>query len=326
MSTNQNLLEKADLALSDLSGAGKGGLLNPEQSDTFIRKLIKQPSILRQIRVVSMNAPKRNINKIQFNRRILRKGVQGTALTAAQRSSPITEQIVMETDEVIAEVHIAYDVMEDNIERATAANNEAMNAGPGGLRDTILTLIAERAALDLEELALLADTGYTNSDADDQAYLSMKDGFLEIAKDDGNTVDFSGAEVNKSLFKQGMQTMPDQYLRNRAAMRHFVSVDKEIEYVDTLANRATMMGDSRLEGQQQAYAYGVPVEAVQLMPNTKGLFTHPMNLLFGIQRQVSMEYDKDIQRRVYVIVLTARIDFKIEEPDATVYYTNIKDT
>jgi hypothetical protein len=38
---------------------------------------------------------------------------------------------------------------------------------------------------------------------------------------------------------------------------------------------------------------------------------------------VSMEYDKDITARVYIIVLTARIDFQVEESDAIVEYENI---
>jgi hypothetical protein len=45
--------------------------------------------------------------------------------------------------------------------------------------------------------------------------------------------------------------------------------------------------------------------------------------LFGIQRQISLEYDKDITTRVYIIVLTARVALGIEEPEAMVTYTNI---
>jgi hypothetical protein len=49
-------------------------------------------------------------------------------------------------------------VLEDNIERASTADNAAPNTGPG-LRQTIIDLIAERAALDLEELNLLSGHG-----------------------------------------------------------------------------------------------------------------------------------------------------------------------
>jgi hypothetical protein len=36
-----------------------------------------------------------------------------------------------------------------------------------------------------------------------------------------------------------------------------------------------------------------------------------------------MEFDKDISARVYIIVLTARIAFQIEETEAIVEYENI---
>jgi hypothetical protein len=322
MSSNQSLLQKADLALSDLTA--NGGALQPEEGSRFIRKLLVQPTMIRDCRVVEMNAPQRKINKIGFGSRILRKAQSGTALTESQRSKPTTEQLTLSTDEVIAEVHLPYDVLEDNIERAGAANNEASNTGrSGGLKNTLIDLIAERAALDLEELGLKGDTTFTSADQDEQDYLSMTNGWLKIGADRGNVVDASNTKIGKSIFKKGLQTMPDQYLRNRAAMRHYVSVDNEVEYIDTLADRPTGMGDSLTEGVREARAYGSPVRSAALMPDTKGLFTNPLNLVMGIQRNVSMEYDKDISRRVYKIVLTARIAFEIEEAEALVEYQNI---
>ena len=59
------------------------------------------------------------------------------------------------------------------------------------------------------------------------------------------------------------------------------------------------------------------------MPGTTGLLTHPMNFIFGIQRQISIEVAKSITERVFIIVLTARLDFQIEEEEAVVKYSNI---
>lgn len=322
MTTNSSLLRKADLAMADLTA--NGGELSPEQGASFIRKLIKMPTLIKLCRVVEMTAPKRKINKIGFGSRILRKAVSGTALTQNQRSKPTTEQIQLDTKEQIAEVRLPYDVLEDNIERATAANNEASNAGPGGLRQTIIDLIAERAALDMEELALLADTDYTNgSDQDDEDYLSQLDGWIARGEDDGNVSDANGATISKAVFKNALKTMPTQYQRNKAALHHFVSVNNETEYRDTLADRGTALGDNMVQGAGPVYAYGSPVTPVALMPEVNGIFTDPLNLIFGIQRQVSMEYDKDITARVYIIVLTCRLDFQIEEPEAMVLTENI---
>ena len=117
--------------------------------------------------------------------------------------------------------------------------------------------------------------------------------------------------------------MPSQYQRNKAALNHFVSVNNETEYRDTLADRGTALGDQMTQGTSSAYAYGSPIVPVALMPESKGLYTDPLNLIFGIQRQVSMEFDKDITARVYIIVLTARVAVQIEETEALVAYENI---
>ena len=153
MTDNKKLIQKADWTVGDLTS--EGGLLNPEQTDEFIRKLVHvQPTILRDARVVRMNAPVRKINKIGFNTRIMAAAPSsGTALGAGLRSRPTTEQVTLTTSEVIAEVRLPYDVIEDNIERGTIDDNIASGpaAGSGisrdGIKDTIMTLIAERAAM-----------------------------------------------------------------------------------------------------------------------------------------------------------------------------------
>jgi HK97 family phage major capsid protein len=312
---NSSLIRKADLALADLTA--NGGLLQPEMSNTFIRRLLKTPTILPRARVVSMSAPQRKINTIGFGQRILRKAVSATALAPSDRAKPTTTQLTMDTDEVIAEVRLPYDVLEDNIEAAGAANNEASNTGPGGLRTTLISMIAERAALDLEELALSGDT------ASADAYLGMTEGFLKIASTSGHVVDFQDAPITKTLFKLGKFAMPKEYLRDLGSMANFVATDQQTEYVDTLANRQTPLGDTMVANGGTPGAYGSEVIGVPTLPDDVGFFVNPKNLIFGVHRQLSMEFDKDITARVYIIVLTARVGFMIENPDAIVYYENI---
>lgn len=318
---NLSLLQKADITIADLQS--NGGDLLPEQGATFIRKLIKQSTLLPQVRTVEMLAPQRKINKIQFASRILRAAVSAQAPAANERSKPVTEQIELNTKEVIAVVYIPYDVMEDNIERASVADNGAENTGPGAFRQTIIELIAERAASDLEEGLLLGDPAFSSGDAMEQAYMRLWSGYLKRANDGGNVVDVNNVTIAKEVFKQGMKALPVQYQKNIPQMKHLVSMNNEIEYRDTLANRGTGMGDSFTTGQSAAYAYASKVEGIQYMPEAVGLYTNPLNLIMGIQRRVSMEFAKDIESRVYKIVLTARVDCQVEEDEAIVYYQNI---
>lgn len=311
MASNQEIVKKADIALSDLATAGR---LSVDQTDRFIRTLIDQPTLLNSVRTVAMGTPEMKINKIGFGSRILRPAVSATALAAGDRVKPDLGSVTLNTKEVIAEVHIPYDVIEDNIERGNIA--VGADQGAGGMHQTIVDMIAERAALDLEELAIRGDTTVAATDA----YLGLMNGYLKLAS--ANVVNVAGA-FSKDAVKMAVKATPDKYLRNRAAMQHFVSVDNETEMRDAYANRATALGDSQIQGNLPLYVFGSQVRGVPLMPTANGLFTNPLNLIFGIQRNIQIEYDKDISARVFKIVLTARVALEIEEVNAVTKYTGI---
>lgn len=310
-------LQKADMLLADLSN---GGLLAVEQANTFIRNLIDQPTILRQMRTVTMNNPSMELNKIGFGKRILRAATEATALADAAvdgtsfdpstsgeyraRAKPQTSKVTLNTKEVIAEVRISYSALEDSIER-------------GNLEQTILALIAERAALDLEELIISGDTSLNTADP----YLDMMDGVLKLAS--AHTVDADGAAISPIVFNNALKALPTKYRRNRAAMRFFTSMDVEQDYRLALSTRGTALGDAIVTGQQPVPVFGVGLQGVALMPNSNVLFTDPKNLIFGIQRNIRIESEKLISEREVKIVLTARVAVAIEETDAVVKVTNL---
>ncbi len=310
-------IKKADLFLTDLSS---GGLLATAQADTFIRKLIDQPTILGQMRTVTMNTPVMELNKICFGKRILRAGTEGVALadvavdggsfdpsTSGEyraRAKPQLSKVTLTTQEVIAEVRITYSSLEDSIER-------------GNLENTILALISERAALDLEELIISGDTSLNTADP----YLDLTDGVLKLAG--AHIVDADGASVSPILFNNVLKTLPTKYRRNRAQMAFFSSMDVEQDYRLAISTRMGGLGDAILSGQQQVPVFGVPLQGVALMPQQNMLFTDPKNLIFGIQRNIRIESMKLISSREVKIVLTARVAVQVEESDAIVKVINI---
>ena len=333
MASNKQLVEKADFANADLV---TGGLLTAEQANRFFRRLINEPTMLRDVRAVEMNSPTRNINRLQFNKRILRAGTSATALDTAAlasgtafdasdeataRAKVQTSQVTLTTSEVIAEVDLPYDVIEDNIELGnigTRTDNSGADSG-GGFIDTVMELMVERTALDLEELLILGDESLGSADP----YLDLQDGVLELVRDGGNTNDQSGAAVTKTTFKDGKKTMPDQYLRNLNTMRHYISHDQETEYRDALADRATGYGDATLQGDAPLRAFGSQIVANATMPDDEGVFTNPQNIIWGLQRQIMVEWDKLIRSRVLLIVLTARVAIAVEDTAGAVIHTNL---
>jgi hypothetical protein len=307
---NKEIIKKADLALSDLATAGR---LNPDQTDRFIRVLMESPTILQNCRTVAMNTPEMKINKLGFGARILRPAVSSTALASSDRVKPTTSQVLLSTKEVIAEINLPYDVIEDNIERGNVAGS--LQQGAGGIHQTIVDMIAERAALDLEELAISGDT--TSADA----YLALQNGFLKLASANVNAA--GSTAFSKTTVKAAVKTMPPKYLRNRATMQHFVSVNNETEMRDQYGNRVGGLGDAQVQGNLPLYVYGSKVTGVPLMPGEQSLYTDPLNLIFGVQRNIQIEYFKDVRARVFVIVLTARVAFNIEETNAVVKTTGL---
>jgi hypothetical protein len=297
LSTKQ-IIEKADIAVDDL--IDHGGYLNPIQSDTFIRMLIDQPTLLNDIRVVPMNAPTMDINKIGFANRLLQAS-PGSGVALAAGSAPTTDKVSLVTKEVMAQVNIPYDVLEDNIER-------------NRMDSTIMDMITEHASLDLEELVILGD-----HDSIDP-YIATTDGVLVLATSNPLVYDTPPSQYDYTIFKDGILTMPTKYLRNRSALRFYTPHLIETEYNAQLGSRETGLGDTRLieDYATKLKSFGVPIVPVALMPDTNYIFTNPKNIILGVQRKIQIERDKDITKRLYMIVLTMRIDIQIEEVDAVV--------
>jgi hypothetical protein len=306
--SNKTLLQKADLALADL--IADGGYLQPAQAQRFMRLLINEAVVLKQATVVPMKSPKQLIEKIRFASRILRAGTEATALTLDQRAKPDLGMVELDAKLFKAEVRLSYEVLEDNIER-------------GNFRQTVMELMAERIALDMDEVVWNGDTASLDP------FLAQFNGVRKQIT--SNLVDALGQRTNKVLFRDALKDMPSEYLRNKRAMRFLTSVDSEIDYRDSLAERATVVGDRFLEQDAPVMYSGVPVMSVPVCPEnlsvglnkTEIVLTDPKNINVGIWRNIKVETDQDISAGVLIIVATLRFDTKLAEEQAAVKIQNV---
>ncbi|MCG8419636.1 MAG: phage major capsid protein [Proteobacteria bacterium] len=295
---NRSILEKAALALADLTAGG--GVLKPAQAKKFMRLLIKQSVLMKIATVVPMGSPKQQVSQIKFGSRILHPGTEGEALAAAQRSKPDLSAVELDAQLFKAHVPLSDEVLEDNIER-------------GELRQTIMELMAEAIARDMEEIAIHGDT------ASSDPFLAVLDGLLKQAT--SHIVDAAGTPITKTLLRDLLKTLPSEYLRDKKAMRFLTSVDADLDYRNTLAERATAVGDKFLEGDTPVLYSGVPVQPIPLFPENQGasndqtssLLCNPKNIHVGIWRKIKIEYARDITRGVLDIVATLRFDVKYAE-------------
>lgn len=300
--TQRDIAAKADMTVQDL--VTNGGYLQTEQVDTFLRMVKDQPTILNEARRVSMKSHTREVDKIGFSSRILHKApASGTYLADNKRSKATTGKVTLNTNKIIAEVHIDYETLEDNIER-------------GNLEQVIMEEMTKQVALDLEELVIQGDTALAATDE----YLALQDGL--IVRANTNIVKATGG-MSKANLSLGIKEMPSKYLRDRSQFRWYMSHNNETDYRDQLGNRETGLGDSLVEGFRGVYHHGVPVVPVAMMPETKAILTRPDNIIWGVWRDIMVETDKDIRSQVYIIVLTMRAGMVLEEPDAIVKMTDI---
>jgi len=313
LTDNKTLLEKADLSLQDL--LLDGGLLVPEQAARFVRILIKRAPLMGMSTVQPMKSPKAEVNKIRFGSRILHAAQSQKALPTALRSKPDLSQVELDTSLYKAEIRLGTEVLEDSIERDQLAN-------------TVMQLMSGAVARDMEEISILSDTASADPD------LNKFDGIIKQAT--SNLVNAGGTSLNKATLRDMQKAMPSEFLVNRADMVYLTSVDAEIDYRDSIANRQTSSGDQALGAFAASTATvhytGTPVEPVPLWPETLGsgndetvaLFLDPKNITFGVQRQLRLETDKDISAGEIIMVMTVRWDVKFAHEPAVVKATNIK--
>jgi len=316
--TEQELVQRADLALSDLISTG--GYLTTEQSNKFFRKLLDEAVILKDARTIPMSRPKMEINKIGFGTRVLRAATEGListpemgeagtrALTRAQRYIPTTERITLETSEVIAEIDLPYEVIEDSIEGG--------DLDASTFQQTIIDMMAERISLDLEELVVLGDTANVGD-----AYLALQDGVIVSAV--SNIVNQSGDPMGPQLFGNMIKALPTKYYKLLGRYRFYMSKPKEIDYRMTVAQRQTAMGDAILSGTVPVNVLGVAMSSTSYMPNDVAILMPPQNLIIGVQRQLRMEFDRIVRERAFVIVVSMRLALAFEEESMVVKAINL---
>ena len=306
---NQTILQKADLAIAELTAGG--GILKPAQAQKFMRLLIKDAPLMRLSTVVPMASPKQEIGAIRFGSRVLHPGQEATALAESERARPDLSKVELDAKLFKGEIRLSDEVLEDNIER-------------GELRQTLMELLAEAVRRDMEEIIINGDT------ASPDPFLARMDGLLKQAQ--SNVVDAGNAPLTKEVLRDLLKTLPSEHLRDKKQMRFLTSIDAEIDYRNTLSERATVVGDRVLEGDAPVMFSGVPLQAIPMFPEALGdkkdqtaaLLCNPKNIHVGIWRNIRIETDRNISEGTMRIVVTLRFDVKFMDEVGVAKAINIK--
>ena len=302
-------LQKAGEFLS--SDLASGGLLVDEQQDEFIRTVIEQSTMLPVIRTVPMRSPSRRIERIAFTGRVLKPLDEFT--DPGDANKPDLAKITLDTFEFGALFVITYDTLTQNLESA------APSVRGSRFETTLMEIIAERVAVDIEDFVLNSDTASADPD------FTKFDGALKLAS---NSFDNLGLPIAKGLFKDTLLALPKKFRLNKGNMLWMYGPSTETEWRDELSDRGTALGDEAVGAGGETVdrrfgAYGIPAMQVPVMPEDLGagsdegklLLTNPLNMITGIHREVFFDWDKDIRKRALEIMVTTRFGFKYEDPD-----------
>lgn len=311
MISNKSLVNKADLALSELTSGG--GILPEAKAKQFMEIMIKRGVLTSRARVIPMRAPTETVDKMRFGSRIIRAGSAGIALSEADRSKPELSKVNLEAKLFKAEVQLSDEILEDNIEGAALA-------------DHIMALVAERMSSDVDDIVINSNT----ANAALAPELKLFDGML--AKATTNTVAAGGTVLTKDVLKQTLKAMPREFQQDPSRLKFMTSVNTVTEYGDGYADRMTGLGDTVLQNAGGMRYMSVEVLPIPLWPEDLGggsdesavILCDPKDIMIGFWRTIKLEMERSARHGTNILVATMRMDFDYAHEPAVVKTTGVK--
>ena len=296
MEDGRTLLQKAEIAVADFTN---NGLLQPQQADKFIQLAIKEPVLLQQMTVTPMRGPKEERDKMRFANRVLRAGAEGQALPSAQWAKPTLSMFELDAQLFKAEIRITFESLEDQIER-------------GAFQDTLIREMARAIGRDMEYIVINGDT--TSLDP----ALAKLDGLVKQTT--ANLVNGLSAKLDKDILRDMLKALPDEWATDVSSMKYFTNRQAKVDYRDSIADRATGLGDLYLSMNDNTKYQDIDVMAVPEFPvsggDTQCILMDPSNAWLGIHRDIRIQTDQDISAGVVIVVASVRFDIKVAEINA----------
>jgi len=306
---------------------GKGGLLNPQQTERFLDYLFDATVVGKLARTVRMRADTTEIDRIGVGEKLMKLAseAENTGTNAAVQFSKIS----LTTKKLRLDWELSTESLEDNIEGAD-------------LEDHIARLMATQAGNDLEDVVLNGDTSLSS----DNLYKAF-DGIVKIAKTNGHVVDAEGANISREVFNNALKALPRKYKQRRPDLRflsgsnliqdYLYSTSQNIQNVnpqDIAASiiRGETAGLGGPAGFTAPFAFGIPIVEVPLLKETQGSdndngdlhLTFPNNVVIGIKRDVTVYRFFWPKKDSIEYTMYTRVGCQIEQADAWVVVKNVK--
>ena len=193
-----------------------------------------------------------------------------------------------------------------------------------GTADILVDKFARQFGVDSEDLAFNGD------ESSGDPFLSINDGWIVDAETQGPAanVDHQNATIDKTIFSNLMTSLDPKYRRNPENLVYMTSLNQKQNYKEYLTDRSTAAGDAMLMSGEEPTPYGRPIVTPVGFPDDRIMLTTPMNLVWGVHRDVNMRVTQEgeavVKRDLYGIYnLLARTDYKVEAADAVSLAQNV---
>jgi hypothetical protein len=238
--------------------------LSKEEADKFIDYVIDQSFLKANARVERMNAPTKTIAKVGIGQNILKPAK--SAVDPGNTVSIITDQLTLETKEIIAIAEISDDSLEDNIEGDAFV-------------DHLMRMIAAQAANELDLMCMYGKRIPDPNSATD--IKQLVNGWITIARENGHKLnardksmfgDDKGdakGEITPDKLSRIVKTLPNKYRGNKGNLRFLLADDIYQDYNDYMGARAVSTADPYLLGVGRLTYSNIPLTAVSLMPTDR---------------------------------------------------------
>jgi hypothetical protein len=298
---NEELLQKANEVTTSVVGNASGGILKPAQANRFLDFVIDQSVLMQQSRVVRMNNPSLEIDKLSVGTRLLAKATEATDTGA--NAAVTFAKVALTTVKLRLDWEVSTESLEDNI------------AGDS-LEDHIAQVMARQTSNDMDDLLINGDTTSSN------ALLKAQDGFVKLGTANGVT-HATETNISRAVYDAILRKMPNKYLQRRNELRYFSGPGIVQDTIYTLQNPnsateatagapspGSTMGDRLYTnpgapnggpGSSGLAPFGIPLVEVPLMPETVAgsytgatgnhgyiILTFPNNHIVGIQREITV--------------------------------------
>jgi hypothetical protein len=303
-------------------------ILNRAQADSFIDMVVDYSTLLKRIRVERVNRPKGEKNKLDLGY-IVTEGANTTSRATTRH--PQEKVFTYDTEKYRSAFDLRTDFLEDNIERGT-------------VRDTLMNMFTKQIAIDTEMASIEGDDSLDVGDnqSDNNNLLGVNDGFSKILRAEvpaAQQFDAGGAAPSKALFYQMKRLIPPRYRAARPNYVWIVPSGPADKYGYDISDRETPYGDRMLQSNNldnflQPGPWGIPMLEVPLMPEdlsfgTAGTdgseiwLTPLQNLVYIVQRDITIEWDRQPRQDMWECTIHFRVDFEVDEPDMVIIATDV---